>query len=62
LKKATAEVWGKPTNTQLYRQLTVGITEKHVQEVHKPFNRYNDKRAAADVNVVFHWQSGHRPI
>jgi hypothetical protein len=62
LKKATTEVWNIPANTQLYRQLTIGITEKHVQEVHKSFNRFDDKTAAADVNVVFAWQSGHRPI
>jgi hypothetical protein len=30
--------------------------------VHKPFNRYDDKGARADLNVVFAWQSGHRPI
>jgi hypothetical protein len=62
LKKATTEVWKVPANTQLYRQLTIGITEKHVQEVHKPFNRFYDKTAVADMNVVFAWQSGHRPI
>ena len=55
-------MWKISANSQLYRQLTVGITEKHVQEVHKPFNRFDDKSAAADVNVVFAWQSGHRPI
>lgn len=27
LRKATAEVWGQPANSQLYRQLTAGITE-----------------------------------
>jgi hypothetical protein len=62
LKKATMEVWKTSANSQLYRQLTVGITEKHVEEVHKPFNRFDDKSTAADVNVVFAWQSGHRPI
>jgi hypothetical protein len=62
LKKATTEAWKTSANTQLYRQLTIGITEKHVHEVHKPFNRFDDKSAAADVNVVFAWQSGHRPI
>jgi hypothetical protein len=62
LKKATAEVWGQAVNAQLLRQLAIGITEKHVQEVHKPFNRYDDKGAGADMNVVFAWQSGHRPL
>jgi hypothetical protein len=62
LKKATTEVWGRPVGTRLYRQLSIGITEKHVQEIHEPFNRYDDKSERADVNVVFAWQSGHRPI
>jgi hypothetical protein len=30
--------------------------------VHKPFNRYDDKSLEADLNVVFAWQSGHRPL
>ncbi len=62
LKKATTAVWKVSVNTQLYRQLTIGITGKHVQELHKPFNRFDDKTAMADMNVVFAWQSGHRPI
>jgi hypothetical protein len=62
LRKATAEVWGRPVNSQLYRQLTIGITEKHVQEVHKPFNRFDDVGARANRNVAFAWQSGHRPL
>ena len=45
LKKATTTVWGRTVNSQLYRQLTIGITKKHVQEVHKPFNRYDDRGA-----------------
>jgi hypothetical protein len=62
LRKATTEVWGLPANSQLYRQLTIGITEKHVQEVHKPFNRFDDVGARANWNVAFAWQSGHRPL
>ncbi|EGU75252.1 hypothetical protein FOXB_14237, partial [Fusarium oxysporum f. sp. conglutinans Fo5176] len=39
-----------------------GITEKHVREVHSPFNRYDDTSSDADLNVTFAWQSGHRPL
>lgn len=46
---------------RLYRQLSVCITEKHVKILAKPFNRYDDQSADADPNVVFAWQSGHRP-
>lgn len=59
LRKATAEVWEQLANSRVYSQLTVGITEKHVQEVHESFNRFDDKSAAADTNVVFAWQRRH---
>lgn len=62
LKTATSRVLGWPVTTQLYRQLSIAITEKDVQEVHKPFNRHNDKGSGADPNVAFAWQSGHRPL
>jgi hypothetical protein len=62
LTKATVEVWRRSVNSQLYRQLSIGITEKHVKEVFQPFNRYDDRGATAERNVVFAWQSGHRPI
>lgn len=62
LKKATAAVWKQPVNSQLFRQLSNGITEKHVREVCKPFNRYDDTSSDVDLNVVLAWQSGHRPM
>lgn len=62
IKRATQKVWGRPVNSQLLRQLCIGITEKHVREVHEPFNRFDDTGADADRNVVFAWQSGHRPL
>jgi hypothetical protein len=31
LKKAMGEVWGQSTTSQLFRQLSIGITEKHVK-------------------------------
>lgn len=62
LKQATQKVWGRPVNSQLLRQLCIGISEKHVREVHEPFNRFDDLGADADRNVVFAWQSRHRPL
>lgn len=62
LKKATLRVWGSELNVQLYRHLAIGITEKHVREIHTPFNRYDDTSQNADLNVVLAWQSGHRPL
>jgi hypothetical protein len=51
-----------PFGVQVYRQLSVAVTEKHVKQISNLFNRYDDKTAMADLEVVFAWQSGHRPI
>ncbi|KAG4279200.1 hypothetical protein FPRO04_13651 [Fusarium proliferatum] len=62
LVKATSKIWNQAINVRLYRQLAIAITEKHVREVHTPFNRYDDLSSVADRNAVFAWQSGHRPL
>ncbi|KAH7118029.1 hypothetical protein B0J13DRAFT_599833 [Dactylonectria estremocensis] len=66
LMQATSEVWQQKVNLQLcnklYRQIAIAITERHVLEVHLPFNRYDDESVDADLNVAFAWQSGHRPL
>lgn len=59
---AALKVWQQQLTVQMYRQIAIGITEKHVREVYKPFNQYNDRGVDADRNVVFAWQSGHRPL
>lgn len=46
----------------MYRQIAIGITENHMQEVYTPFNQYNNKSPAADRNIVFAMQSGHKVI
>ncbi|KAH8591171.1 hypothetical protein B0O99DRAFT_719407, partial [Bisporella sp. PMI_857] len=61
LVKSSSGVFEKPINIRLYRQLSISVTEKHVKKLAKPFNRYDDQSASADPNVVFAWQSGHRP-
>ncbi|KXJ85123.1 hypothetical protein Micbo1qcDRAFT_224729 [Microdochium bolleyi] len=48
--------------TSLYRQITIGITEKHVAEIATPSNRYDDVGPDASINAVFAWQSSHRLI
>ena len=47
---------------QVYRQLSISITEKHIKQISQPFNCYDDKSVKADVEVAFAWQSGHRPL
>lgn len=53
--------WGQSVNSRLYRQLTIAVTQRHVEEIYKAFNRYDDKVAGAGLNMVFAWQSSHRP-
>ena len=62
LKKLTQEVCGTAFGVQVYRQLSIAITERHVKQISRPFNRYDDKSAEADIEVAFAWQSGHRPL
>ncbi len=59
--ESSSRVFQKPINIRLYRQLSISITEKHVKQLAKPFNRYDDESESADPNIVFAWQSGHRP-
>ncbi|KAH7014618.1 LOW QUALITY PROTEIN: uncharacterized protein B0I36DRAFT_378241 [Microdochium trichocladiopsis] len=61
-KKATSVCWDTCVNPQIYRQIAIGITEKHVIEIATPFNRYDDLGPNASINAVFAWQSSHRPI
>ncbi|PVH71649.1 hypothetical protein DL98DRAFT_391139, partial [Cadophora sp. DSE1049] len=62
LAKSSTGLFEKPFNIRLYRQLSICVTEKHIKRLAKPFNRYDDQSADADPNVVFAWQSGHRPL
>ncbi|KAF4435120.1 restless-like transposase [Fusarium austroafricanum] len=62
VRAASKHVWDWVINARVYRQLAIGITEKHVREVYSPFNRYDDNSSDADLNVAFAWQSGHRPL
>jgi hypothetical protein len=62
LKKLTTDIVGISFGVQIYRQLSVAVTEKHVKQIDRSFNRYDDTTVAADIGVVFAWQSGHRLI
>lgn len=60
LEAATSRVWDKPVSSQLFCQLRIGITEKHVHEIPQSFNRFDDISQNTDRNVRFIWQSRHR--
>jgi hypothetical protein len=62
LKTLTQAVCGVPFGVRIYRQLSIAVTEKHVKQISKPFNRYDEKSAARDLEIVLAWQSGHGPL
>ena len=62
LKTLTYGVCGTAFGVQVYLQLSVAVTERHIEEICRPFNHYDDKSTNADIEVAFAWQSDHRPI
>ncbi|KAJ0139660.1 hypothetical protein HZ326_17414 [Fusarium oxysporum f. sp. albedinis] len=62
VRRFTQEVWDKGITLRLLRQICIGIADKHVREVSRPFNRFDDRTDTADRGVVFAWSSGHRPL
>lgn len=62
LRKLTKQTAGVELGVQIYRQLSIAITERHLAHISKPFNRFDDKTAEADLDVALAWQSGHRPM
>ena len=62
LRGRTERTCGVSFGVRTYRQLSIAVTERHVKQISRPFNRFDDKSTLADIEVVFAWQSGHRPI
>jgi hypothetical protein len=64
LRRVTAAIPTFPPGfgAQLYRQICTAIATKHVHAVAENFNRHDDSTARAGQDVVFAWQSGHRPL
>jgi hypothetical protein len=62
LRKLTKDIAGLEFGVQVYRQLSIAVTERHLSHISKPFNRFDDKTADTDLDVALAWQSGHRPM
>jgi hypothetical protein len=60
LRRLTKDVTGIETGVQVYRQLSIAATERHLAHISTPFNRFDDKTKEANVDVTLAWQSGHR--
>ena len=61
LRKFSQPVCQQAIRSKLYRQLYIAVTEKHVRQILKSLDLDDDRSSTADLNVVFAWQSGHRP-
>lgn len=61
LRVHTQDICGIKIGIQVYRQLSIAITEKHVKQISRPFHLNDDRSAQADMEVAFAWQSGYRP-
>ena len=62
LQQTSKRLFGFSIHVRAYRQISIAITEKHIKQIQKPFNIYDDKSPDAPIEVVFAWQSGHRPL
>jgi hypothetical protein len=62
LKELSTTICGTTFGVQVYRQVSIAVTEKHVKQISRPFDRNDDKSADAAIEVVYAWQSGHRPV
>ncbi|KAM0714509.1 hypothetical protein Q7P37_009803 [Cladosporium fusiforme] len=62
LKRLSTAVCGTHFGVQVYRQLSIAVTEKHVKHISRPFDRNDDESADAAIEVAYAWQSGHLPV
>ena len=62
LRASSQQVLGCPLGVQMYRQITIAMTNKHLRFLARRINLYDDRSKDASIDAVFAWQSGHRPL
>ncbi|SPJ82463.1 uncharacterized protein FTOL_09868 [Fusarium torulosum] len=64
LRRHCSAATGIPSGigVQMYRQISIAITERHVHAAAARFNRFDDTTGTAGHEVAYAWQSGHRPM
>ncbi|SPJ74764.1 uncharacterized protein FTOL_04495 [Fusarium torulosum] len=64
LRRHCSAATGIPSGigVQMYRQISIAITERHVHDAAIRFNRFDDTTGTAGPEVAYAWQSGHRPM
>jgi len=55
LKNLSQDVCDAAFDLQVYRQLSIAPREKHVKQISRLFNGYDDKSASVDIEVAFAW-------
>lgn len=53
LRAHTNDLCGVEIGIQVYRQLSIAITEKHVKQISRPFHLNDDRSSQADIEVAF---------
>ena len=53
LRAHTNDLCGVEIGIQVYRQLSIAITEKHIKQISRPFHLNDDRSAQADMEVAF---------
>ena len=62
LRASSQQVLGFPLGVQMYRQITIAMTNKHLRSLARSINLFDERSKDASIDVVFAWQSGHRPL
>ncbi|KAF6783210.1 hypothetical protein CSOJ01_15923, partial [Colletotrichum sojae] len=62
LSRRATHLFGFTLSVRTYRQISIAITEKHIKQIRRPFNRLQDKGPDAPIESALAWQSGHRPL
>ncbi len=53
LKSSATRVAGLAVAVRVYRQISIAITERHIQHISKPFNQHDDRTKATTVDSVY---------
>jgi hypothetical protein len=61
LSQATPGISSK-IGVQLYRQLSIAITGRHVRDISESFNQRSRHTVYGDTDAAYAWQSGHMQL
>jgi hypothetical protein len=62
LKQLSIHICVTSLGMQVYQQLAIAMTKKHVKQINPSFDRSHDKSTDTAIEVVYARESGHRPV